>query len=54
MRGYMFVVLLVGDKVLAVLEAFDLELVAFGPGVDVLDVVCEDTLANEKSSYKRM
>ena len=40
MRGYMFVVLLVGDEVLALLETFDLELVAFGSLVDVLDVVC--------------
>ena len=39
MRGYMFVVLLVGDEVLALLETFDLELVALGSGVDVLDVV---------------
>lgn len=36
----MFVVLLVGDEVLALLETFDLELVALGSGVDVLDVVC--------------
>jgi hypothetical protein len=41
MRGYMCVVLLVGDEVLALLETFDLELVAFGSGVDVLDVVCK-------------
>lgn len=41
MRGYMFVVLLVGDKVLALLEPFDLELVALGSLVDVLDVVCK-------------
>ena len=36
----MFVVLLVGDEVLALLETFDLELVALGSLVDVLDVVC--------------
>jgi hypothetical protein len=41
MRGYMFVVLLVGDEVLAFLETFDLELLALGSGVDVLDVVCK-------------
>ena len=41
MRGYMFVVLLVGDEVLALLETFDLELVALGSLVDVLDVVCK-------------
>jgi hypothetical protein len=40
MRGYMFVLLLLGDEVLAVFEAFDLELVALGSGVNVLDVVC--------------
>jgi hypothetical protein len=39
MRGYIFVLLLVGDEVLAILEAFDLELVALGPGVNVLDIV---------------
>lgn len=37
----MFVLLLVGDEVLALLETFDLELVALGSGVDVLDIVCE-------------
>ena len=37
----MFVVLLVSDEVLAILETFDLELVALGPGVDVLDIVCK-------------
>ena len=37
----MFVVLLVGDEVLALLETFDLELVALGSLVDVLDVVCK-------------
>jgi len=37
----MFVFLLFGDQVLALLETFDLELVALGPGVDVLDVVCK-------------
>lgn len=35
----MFVVLLVGDEVLALLETFDLELVALGSLVNVLDVV---------------
>lgn len=37
----MFVVLLVGNEVLALLETFDLELVALGSLVDVLDVVCK-------------
>ena len=41
MRGYMFVVLLVGDEVLALLETFDLELVALGSEVDILDIVCK-------------
>ena len=41
MGGYMFVFLLVGNEVLALLETFDLELVALGSGVDVLDVVCK-------------
>jgi hypothetical protein len=39
MRGYMFVVLLVGDEVLALLETFDLELLALGSAIDVLDIV---------------
>lgn len=34
--------LLLGDEVLAVLEALDLELVALGPRVNVLDVVCRN------------
>jgi hypothetical protein len=38
----MFVRLLFGNEVLAVLEAFDLELMAFSPGVDVLHVVCKN------------
>jgi hypothetical protein len=42
MRGYIFVFLLLGDEVLAVLEALDLELVALGPGVNVLDIVCRN------------
>lgn len=39
-RGYIFVLLLLGDEVLAILEAFDLEFVALGPRVNVFDVVC--------------
>ena len=39
MRGYMFGFLLLGDEVLALLETFDLELLALGSAVDVLDVV---------------
>jgi len=34
-----FVLLLVGDEVLAILEALDLELLALGSGVNVLDIV---------------
>ena len=33
--------LLLGDEVLAVFQALDLELVALGSLVDVLDIVCE-------------
>lgn len=40
MRGYIFADLLLGNKVLTILETLDLELVAFGPLVDVLDIVC--------------
>jgi hypothetical protein len=54
MRGYMFVDLLVSDEVLAILEAFNLELVTLGPGVDVLDVVCGILLAREKESSNLM
>jgi hypothetical protein len=42
MRGYMFVVLLFGNEVLTILQALDLELLALGPLVNVLDVVCSD------------
>ena len=35
----MFVFLLFGDEVLALLETFDLELLSLGSAVDVLDVV---------------
>ena len=39
MRGYIFVLLVLGNKILAILEAFHLELVALGSGVNVLDIV---------------
>lgn len=39
---FKMLLLLLGDEVLAVFQALDLELVALGPLVDVLHIVCEE------------